>query len=69
MRLKSFILVFLFANLLVTPTLLTLQGGHDISFFINLNEEENSEKNNISFGDFLVDESSKKFILFNGFIA
>ncbi|SDG78815.1 hypothetical protein [Psychroflexus sediminis] len=59
MRLKLFILVFSFANLLVTPTLLTLQGSGDISFFISLNEEENSEKNNVSFGEYIFDESGK----------
>ncbi|NEV92810.1 hypothetical protein G3567_01450 [Psychroflexus sp. YR1-1] len=59
MRLKLFILIFSFINLLVTPTLLTFQGNGDISFFISLNEEENSEKNNVSFGEYLFDESGK----------
>ncbi|MFO7746162.1 MAG: hypothetical protein R6V36_12355 [Psychroflexus sp.] len=60
MRLKLFILIFSFANLLVTPTLVMLyDGGENISFFINLNEEENSEKNNVSFGEYLSDESDK----------
>lgn len=50
MRLKLFILIFSFANLLVTPTLVMLQySGDDISFFITANEEENSEKNGFFF--------------------
>lgn len=59
MKLKLFILVFSFANLLVTPTLLTLQGNDDISFFININEEENSENNSVSFSEYLSGESDK----------
>jgi len=57
MRLKLFILIFSFANLLVTPTLVMLQdSGDDISFFITANEEENSEKNGFFFGEYVNDE-------------
>lgn len=59
MRLKLFILIFSFTNLLVTPTILTLQGNGDVSFFINLNEEENSEENSVSFSEYLFHESDK----------
>lgn len=60
MRLKLFILIFSFANLLITPTIMLIQPGadSDVSFFINLNEEENSEKSSISFGEIIADESS-----------
>lgn len=58
MRLKLFILTFCFINLLITPTLLTLYGEDDISYFINLAEEENSEKNSVSFSECISEEDS-----------
>ncbi len=69
MRLKLFILIFSFTNLLVTPTLLTLHGNEDISFFINLNEEENSEKNSVSFGEYLTEDSSKTLLSLDSFYS
>lgn len=58
MRLKLFILTFCFINLLITPTLLTVHGEDDISYFINLAEEENSEKNSVSFSEYISEEDS-----------
>lgn len=59
MRLKLFILVFSFANLLVTPTLILLQdSGDGISVLLNLNEEESSEEEAF-FSDYLSSESTK----------
>lgn len=69
MRLKLFILIFFFANLLVTPTLLTLHGNGDISFFINLNEEENSEKSSVTFGEYLSDDSNKIIISLDSYYS
>jgi len=59
MILKIFILLFSFSNLIITPTLLmlTVEDGVDISFVFNANEEENSEKNSVSFSDYIVDEN------------
>lgn len=69
MRLKLFILVFSFANLLVTPTVLTLHGNEDSSFFINVNEEENSEKNSVSLGEFLTGESDKIIVSLDSYYS
>ncbi len=59
MRLKLFILIFSFSNLIITPTLLmiTVENDVDISFVFNANEEENSEKNSVSFSDYIVDDN------------
>lgn len=59
MILKIFILLFSFSNLIITPTLLmlTVEDGVDISFVFNANEEENSEKNSVSFSDYIVDNN------------
>lgn len=59
MRLKLFILIFSFFNLIITPTLLmiTLENDVDISFIFDANEEENSEKNNVYFSDYIVDNN------------
>ncbi|PKG42132.1 hypothetical protein [Psychroflexus sp. MES1-P1E] len=59
MRLKLFILIFSFSNLIITPTLLmiSVESDVDISFVFNANEEENSEKNNVSFSDYIIDHN------------
>jgi hypothetical protein len=59
MRLKLFILIFSFSNLIITPTLLmiSVESDVDISFVFNANEEENSEKNNVSFSDYIINDN------------
>ncbi|MBZ9652625.1 hypothetical protein [Psychroflexus montanilacus] len=68
MRLKLFIVIISFANLLVTPTLIVIQdSGQDISIFLNFNEEENSEEKGISFSEYVAGESKDSTVLLGTF--
>lgn len=66
MRLKLFIIIFSFANLLVTPTFMAIHMGDeaDLSFLMSQSEEENSEEKSISFSDYVVHENCNSTVLF-----